>query len=311
MTRADAAGGDVADEPGDAGSERVDRAIPYVETHHHVWELDRFPYPWLRGPGHDPVMGDVRPLQEDWPPARVHADLASVGVAACVHVEADAGVADPVAETAWLESIAATTGRPDALVVFADLGAPDVGRELDRHLATSERVRGVRIREHPAEASAVFHAGLDALASRGLSYELSASPGRLAIAREDLARHPDLEVVLGHAGFPVARDPDHLARWRREIGALAELPRVVCKVSGFATIDHAWTVEPLRPLMLACIDAFGVDRIMFGTDWPVASLYGTYAEAVGAYRTILAEAGFTQAEQTRMLGGTARAVYRL
>ena len=93
--------------------------------------------------------------------------------------------------------------------------------------------------------------------------------------------------------------------------ALAELPHVSCKVSGFATVDHDWSVETLRPLVLSCVDAFGVDRIMFGTDWPVGSLFATYLEQVDAYRRIVAEAGFSRADQQLMLHLNAERIYRI
>ncbi len=292
-------------------SQSVDRTIPFIETHHHVWELGRFPYRWLSGDCDDELLGDYSAICRDWLPASLYREFYGQNVSHCVHVEADSGAADPVDETIWLESVAAAHGRPDALVVMCDLGADGAERELVRHLEASSRVRGVRIREHPASPSAAFRSGYEALGRHDLSYELSASPGRLGSAQDQVRAYPDVQVILGHAGFPIRRDPDYLDLWRREMNAFAELDHVACKVSGFATIDHDWSVESIRPLVLACIDAFGVDRIMFGTDWPVGSLFASYAEQVDAYRRIVAEAGFSRAEQERMLHLNAERLYRL
>ena len=233
-------------------------------------------------------------------------------VGAAVHVEADSRAVDAVEETIWLEGVAREHGAPHAIVVMCDITRSGAEAELERHLEASSRVRGIRLREHPADTSSVaFQAGYRALARHGLSYELSASPGQLLAAR-DLARDvPDVEVMVGHAGSPLGRDDDYLTRWRQEMAALAELDHVACKVSGFASVDHAWTVESLRPLVLYCIEVFGPDRIVFGTDWPVGSLFSTYFEQVDAFRMIIAEAGFSQDEQARMLAGNARRLYRI
>ena len=292
-------------------SASIDRDIPFADTHFHVWELSRFPYRWLSEGGQDELLGDYRAICHDWPPARLFRELYGQNVRRCVHVEADSGAEDPVAETAWLESVAVELGRPDALVVMSDLEGAHAERDLERHLETSPRVRGVRIRKHPAEPSRGFRAGYEALGRLGLSYELNASAGLLGAALDHVRAHPEVQVMVGHAGFPVHRDEDYLAGWRRELRALAELDQVACKVSGFATVDHAWSIETLRPLVLDCIDAFGVERIVFGTDWPVASLFSTYTEQVDAYRWIVAEAGFSQFEQELMLHGNAERLYRM
>jgi predicted TIM-barrel fold metal-dependent hydrolase len=229
-----------------------------------------------------------------------------------IHIEADSRAEDAVEETIWLEGVARTHGTPNAIVVMCDITRGGAEAELERHLEASPRVRGIRLREHPADtSSAAFQAGYRALARHGLSYELSASPGRLLAAR-DLARQaPAVRVLVGHAGSPLGRDDDYLARWRREMAALAELDHVACKVSGFASVDHGWTIESLRPLVLYCIEVFGPDRIVFGTDWPVGSLFSTYVEQVDAFRVIVAEAGFSRDDQARMLAGNARRLYRI
>ncbi len=96
-------------------------------------------------------------------------------------------------------------------------------------------------------------------------------------------------------------------RWRR----CAELPNTVCKISGLGMADHRWTVESIRPWVLACIELFGADRCMFGTNWPVDAVYASYLMTVDAYRTIVADAGFDRDDQARLLSGNARGFYRI
>jgi predicted TIM-barrel fold metal-dependent hydrolase len=227
-------------------------------------------------------------------------------------VEADSGAPDPVDETAWLESMAEPGGYPHALVVMCDIRQPGAERELVRHLEASPRVRGIRIRAHPDDpAGGPFEAGYRALGHHGLSYELNVSPGALGRAADFIGAHPDVQVLIGHAGFPVRRDPEYAATWRSEMAELAAIDHVACKVSGFATVDHQWRVDDLRPWVLDCIELFGTDRIVFGTDWPVASLFATYLETVDAWRRIIAEAGFSRGEQEAMLHGNAERLYAI
>jgi predicted TIM-barrel fold metal-dependent hydrolase len=203
-------------------------------------------------------------------------------------------------------------GFPHALVVFVDLEREDAERQVERHLAASRRVRGVRIRSHPDDPSdALFVAAYRALGRLALSYELNASPGKLLSGRDVAAAMPETQVILGHAGFPVQRDREYFAWWQREMTGLAEADNVACKVSGLGMADNRWTLESFRPYVLHCIDAFGPDRIMFGTNWPVDILFATYLETVDAYRIILADAGFSADEQARMLNRNAERYYRL
>jgi predicted TIM-barrel fold metal-dependent hydrolase len=170
----------------------------------------------------------------------------------------------------------------------------------------------VRIRAHPDDPdSPAFRAALAALEERNLSYELNASPGKLLAGLATARAHPGLQVILGHAGFPTQRDDEYLAWWKSEISALAEAGNVACKVSGLGMVDHDWSVDSIRPWVMHCIEAFGVDRIMFGTNWPVDILYSTYLEQVDAYRIVIAEAGISRADQEKLLYRNAERFYRI
>ena len=173
-------------------------------------------------------------------------------------------------------------------------------------------MRGVRIREHPAGGGdARFLANMRAIAGLGLSFESRAWPGPLADALITARALPELPFVVGSTGMPLERGSDYFRWWRREMAALAELPNTVCKISGLGMADHRWTVESIRPWVLACIELFGADRCMFGTNWPVDAVYASYLMTVDAYRTIVADAGFDRVDQARLLSGNARAFYRI
>jgi len=294
----------------------VDRSIPFIETHHHLWELDRFHYDWLTDPGwpgHNALLGDYKMIRSTiGAPWRFFKEFYGANVIKSVHVEAAYAGPDALEETVWLEEVGREYGFPNALVVFCDIEAYGAEAKLDQHLAASDRVRGVRIRAHPQDGGgAAFKVGYQALAKRNLSYELNASPGVLLSGRDVAASMPDTQVILGHAGFPVQRDDAYFNQWRSEISTLAEVEHVSAKVSGFGMADNRWTIDSIRPWVLHMIEAFGPDRIMFGTNWPVDILYATYLEQTDAYRAIIAEAGFSRAEQEAMLYRNAERLYRI
>ncbi|HET7677907.1 MAG TPA: amidohydrolase family protein [Candidatus Limnocylindrales bacterium] len=293
----------------------VDRSIPFIETHHHLWELSRFRYRWLEEPGtpgHNERLGDYKLIRTDWGPRRFFREFYGQNVIKSVHVEADYGGPDPVEETIWLDGVAREYGMPNALVVYCDLERDDAESELARHAEASALVRGVRIRAHPDDADrAAFRRAYAALGRRGWSYELNASPGRLLSGRDVAAANPEVQVILGHAGFPIQRDDEYFDWWRREISALAEVENVACKISGLGMVDHDWTIESIRPWVLHCIEAFGPDRSMFGTNWPVDILFSTYMQQIDAYRVIIAEAGLSRAEQEQLLYRNAERFYHI
>lgn len=294
----------------------VDRSIPFIETHHHLWELDRFHYDWLTDPGwpgHTALLGDYKMIRSTiGSPTRFFKEFYGANVIKSVHVEAAYAGPDALEETVWLEEVGKEHGFPHALVVFCDIEADGAEAKLDQHLAASDRVRGVRIRAHPDDPdTAAFRNGYAALGKRGLSYELNASPGKLLSGRDVAKANPDIQVILGHAGFPVQRDAEYFGQWKSEMTALGEAENVACKVSGFGMADNSWTIDSIRPWVLHCIDAFGPDRIMFGTNWPVDILYATYLEQTDAYRQILADAGFGRSEQEGMLYRNAERFYRI
>src|SRR5690606_1174231 len=204
-----------------------------VDSHLHLWDLERFGYPWLSDPENAGLRADYLP--DDW-----RADARGVDIAATVHVQAEIDhAADPVAETAWLDSLAEAGGVdsapvPTACVGYADLRAPDLDDVLDRH-QRYPLFRGVRqeawydpdstradLPRHNLLDDPAWVAGLRRLADRGLTFDLLIWPRQLAQAAEIFRDLPQLPVVLEHAGLPVGPDPEHRARWRDGVRRFAD-----------------------------------------------------------------------------------------
>jgi predicted TIM-barrel fold metal-dependent hydrolase len=147
------------------------------------------------------------------------------------------------------------------------------------------------------------------LAERRLVFDLVARPPAAERFRHLLDRHPTLEVVLEHAGWPEGTDAAESATWRRAISTLAENPNVSCKLSGLGMATHSLACDVLRPWVEGVLDVFGTSRLMFGSNFPVEAMYGTFAQLMAGVDAALA--GLGAEEREAVLSGNARRLYRL
>lgn len=296
-------------------------SLPIVDPHMHLWDFTRQHYSWLMDrPLPSNAAGDVEPIAKPYGLPDYLADTDGYDVRGVVHVEAGANPAHALSETTWLQEVADQGRLPMALVAFAALNDPDVETLLAGH-AEHGAVRGIRhiINWHsdPARTysardvigDADWQHGYALLARYGLSFDLQIYPSQMAVAAQLAARHPDIPVILNHAGMPTDQDADGLALWRQGLALLAAQPNVAIKISGLAMIDRQWTVDSLRPFVLHAIDAFGPDRAMFASNFPVDKLYGGFGMHYAAYDAIIAD--FTDAERRAMFAGNAARIYRL
>jgi predicted TIM-barrel fold metal-dependent hydrolase len=288
--------------------------LSFVDTHHHLWDLEAFSYNWLEGdgtPSETAYLGEYGAIRKSYLIDDLLSDYTSCGidVVKSVHVQADFSGPDPVVETAWLQSIADNHGYPHGIVAWSNLGSPDVEEELDRHLE-SPNMRGVRMIEYGfVIGSHEFRRGFHALVARNLSFDLAVDWDRLSDIVELLKGFPEARVIVTHTGDPYERTDAYFQRWKAGMATLAEFPNLVVKISGLGMRDREWTVDSIRPWILETIDIFGVDRCMFGTNWPVDRLYSDLPTLLRAYREVIA--GFTHDEQSRLFRENAERYYSI
>jgi predicted TIM-barrel fold metal-dependent hydrolase len=263
-------------------------------------------------------FGDPTPIQKDYLPSDFIDDHAGASVEASVHVQVGAAPGQEQAETRWLDEQGSRTAFPTAIVAYADVASPDVEAALRAQSAASSRVRGIRqiISRHPAEdgpaegaallARPEFLSGLRQLARLGLSFDLQLTPPLLEQAAEVFGRVAELPVALCHAGSPWDQSPDGLRAWRRGLAAFAALPRSAVKLSGFGMFDPHWTRPSLEPLIDIVLETFGATRTMWGSNFPVDKLYGSYGEVLS---TVMSLVPATHRQDVFNL--TARRFYRL
>jgi L-fuconolactonase len=299
------------------GSAHVTESSPpadasLVDAHHHVWDLSAYQQPWLDLPGHES-------LRRTFAEADLRTEAAAAGLTATVVVQT---VIEP-GETPDLLALAAGSGLIAGVVGWIDLEAAGAGDAIAalRARPDGDWLRGIR---HPVlveadpdwlQRPAVLR-GLAAVAHAGLCYDIVGRPDHLPAAAAAAAAVPDLIFVLDHLGNPDIgpRVDEH---WAHAVRQLAVLPNTVCKLSGILGEpppgDEHVPASPglahLVPYYETVLDAFGPERLMFGSDWPVCTLSASYPAVVGAARALTA--GLAPAERAAVLGGTARRIYQL
>jgi predicted TIM-barrel fold metal-dependent hydrolase len=289
----------------------VSTAEAFIDTHVHFWDHDveGLRWRWLEPEfTHRKVTNTASLDAPRYTVPEFLTETEGAGVAGLVHVQAIDGVADLALETQWLQGMADRYGLPSAIVGSCVVTDPDAPALLSRH-ARFERFAGVRditaAKYLDADEAA---AALDILAAAGRSLEARRHHDAFDVLDEIAARWPDLVVVLSHACLPLERTDAERAAWATAARRLSARPNVVCKISAVAgASDPTWTVASVRPWILTCIETFGPDRCMFGTNWPIDRLFGRYQDVVAAYREVIAD--YTRDERAALLAGTARRTY--
>ena len=285
----------------------------FVDTHLHFWNLDEpdLHYSWLMPDGKDPLLGErleelkgTKYLADDY-----IAETRNANVTKAIHMQAATGTADPVKETQWLQSAADRTGFPQAIVAYANLKDPNVALELERHCQYSN-LRGIRdFSEGDYLVDPDYRRGYALLEAFNLVASLSVTWEKMAKARDLAHTFPGVTVVIDHCGEPSARDDEYFKNWQHAMRTVAEVENVICKVSGLGMADNDWTSDSIRPWVLTCIDIFGPERCIFGTNWPVDKLYSTYDELIDTYTELIAD--FSDDEQTAIFSKNAENLYRI
>ncbi|MDR1634206.1 MAG: amidohydrolase family protein [Bifidobacteriaceae bacterium] len=285
---------------------------PFVDSHVHFWRLDSetLDYDILTRPEAHPIMGDIDGVRVvRFGPKELEACSRFQNVTKVVHVQVAFGATDPVAETVWLEELARDTGVPHGIVGTEDLGAPDVAARLEAH-AAHPLLRGLRAFGDAAELeSAAWRRGYALLAQHRLVFHHVFGVGLFGVARSLAEEFPEVSLCVDQTGLPLRRDDEYFAQWRRGLALVSAAPNTVCKISSLGMVDQRWTVETLRPWVLAAIDCFGPKRVFFGSNFPMDSVASSYPDLVNAFRTIIS--GFSPDDRCAMLADNATRVYRL
>jgi L-fuconolactonase len=277
-----------------------------VDSHQHFWDLAQVEYPWL--------VPDYGPIYRSFGPAELAPQLTAAGIDQTVLVQAANSFEDTEAMLAQAEAydwIGAVVGW----VPLEDAG--QAGLALDR-FSGERHFKGVRHLNHEeADPDWLVRPGvldgLRVLEERGLTFDvISVHPLHLGHVPTLARTCPKLPIVIDHLAKPPIVSGEYDA-WKDDLRAAAEHPNVSAKVSGLNTAAdwEAWTGADLVESIGFALEVFGAERLMFGSDWPVAILAGDYAKVWRETNAALDELGVTEADRAAILGGTATAFYSL
>ncbi len=299
-----------------------DTDLPIVDAHHHFWDLGLGRHPWLAPDARIPFRyGDYSAIKRDFLPADYRAAVAGHRVVASVTMEGEWDEADPVEESRWISRLAEAHGTPTAHVARALLHRPDAGEVLAGH-ARFPIVRGIRHKPtaaaapdtvekgaHGAMSDPAWRRGYGQLARHGLHFELQAPWWHVDELLDLMAAHPETPVVINHAFLPADRSPEGLAGWRAALQRAAAAPGTTIKISGIGLAGRPWSLADNRAVIRDVIEAFGPDRCLFASNFPVDGLCGSFDTIYSGYKA--ATADVPRADRLRLFHDNAVRVYRL
>lgn len=276
--------------------------MPIIDAHHHLWNYTPDEFSWISNGmellRRDYLLDDLKPLMHE------------NGVEGLIAVQAR----QSIEETDWLLELAARNNCLRGIVGWVPLTDPEVGSTLER-LAATEKMCGVRhiLQDEPDDDYMLredFNAGISQLTRYALSYDILIFERHLPQTLKLVDRHPDQVFIVDHLAKPRIRDRI-VSPWRELITELAARPNVCCKISGMATEADwlNWREEDLKPYFDAVLEAFGPDRLMFGSDWPVLLPASDYSRWVTTFRRAIAH--LSEDEQSWVCRQTAAEAYRL
>lgn len=274
-----------------------------IDSHHHLWAINDTDYVWM--------TDDHAVIRRDFLPPDAKAVFAGSGIDGSVVVQAR----QMVEETQWLLELAETHDWMRGVVGWVPL-MEQAGEPWLERFAAHPKLRGVRhvVHDEPDDHFILrpdFNEGVARLARYGLVYDILIFWNHLPQTLEFVDRHPGQPFVVDHIAKPRIRKSEFDDAWASGIRDLARRDHVSCKISGMLTEvrDATWDLDLLRPYFDTVVEAFGHDRILYGSDWPVCLLRAPYADWASVANTLAST--LSPDEQAAFWGGNARRIYGL
>ena len=294
--------------------------IPIVDTHQHLWDLSQVQPPWL--------SGAPKILSQTYGLAEFAKATEGLNVVQAVYMEVDVAPEDQVKEANTLLEICRSGKGPTVAAVISGRPGQESFAPYIRGYAKEKEIKGVRQVLHAETAEKAmclkpqFVASVKLLGELGLSFDLCMRPGELSDGLTLAKQCPGTRFIVDHCGnadpaaflknaSPVDQPVHDPQKWRDDIKALADQDNVICKISGIIARAPKGVpyVDGLAPIVNHCLDSFGPDRVVFGGDWPVCLLGGSYKDWVTTLRQIISSRPV--ADQKKLLHENARKFYGL
>ena len=272
-----------------------------IDSHQHFWNYDATRHDWINE--------EMRAIRKDFLPEQLAPILKENNVDGCVSVQVD----QTTEETDFLLALAKEHSFIQGVVGWVDLRASNLEDTLENY-RDAKALKGFR---HIIQGQAAgfmlqpnLIQGLKKLATRNYTYDLLIYAHQLKEANEFIKQVTELPIVIDHVAKPNIKDSE-MEDWKKEITALAKYPNVYCKISGMATEANweTWTMAGLQPYLDTVVAAFGTERIMFGSDWPVCLVASSYAKWLNGVQKYFNT--FSSTEQELIFADNAIKFYKL
>jgi predicted TIM-barrel fold metal-dependent hydrolase len=283
--------------------------LPVIDTHQHLWDLTKFRLGWL--------TSKDNPLGRSHTPKEYAEATQGLNVVKSVYMEVDVVPEQQQEEADYVVELCKGGKTPMVAAVISGRPASDGFAKYITPYKGHRHVKGVRQVLHVESTppgyclDPKFVKGIQLLGELGLSFDLCVRPAELPDMAKLVDQCPGTRFILDHCGNPRADfTKEQWDKWRKDMAAMAARKNVVCKVSGFIANGYQkgkWKTEDLAPAVNGTVEAFGVDRAMFGGDWPVCTLAATYKEWLTALRELIS--GRPEADQKKILHDNAAKFY--
>ncbi len=304
-----AAAGAVAATAAASPAEGKPAMLPVIDTHQHLWDLAKFRLGWL--------TSKDNPLARSYTPQDYAEATAGLNVVKSVYMEVDVVPEQQQQEADFIVALCESGKTPTCAAVISGRPASDGFAKYITPYKGHKHVKGVRQVLHVESTppgyclDPKFVKGIQLLGDLGLSFDLCIRPAELPDMAKLVDQCPGTRFILDHCGNPRADfTKDQWDRWRKDMADIARRKNVVCKVSGVVANGYQkgkWKPDDLAPAVNGTIEAFGIDRVMFGGDWPVCTVAATYKEWLTALRQLIAAR--PEADQKKLLHDNAAKVY--
>ena len=302
----------------------LDLNFDIIDAHHHLFDLDKVYYPWLRDePEPNFLLGNYESLKHNYSPQDYLVDTGNLNVVKTIHVEAESDHNDPLRETRWLCQLMGTSNIPSAIVAHAWLHMPTCEKILEQQTQFTA-VRGIRSKPITSRSAdtkntvygkpcsmqdANWRNGLKLLRKYNLSWDLRVPYWHLIEAAEVCRLNRDLPIVLEHTGLSWDRSEAGLEEWRKGMSALADCNHVYLKISELGLAGAPWDYIANRQIVREAIELFGFERCMFASNFPVSGLRISYVEQAKAIAHMIKDC--SSSERNALFHDTAKRFYRL
>lgn len=275
-----------------------------IDSHQHFWQLDLpFDYEWLKSDAHQPIC-------RSYLPADLQPHLQACGIDRSVFVQTQHNVE----ENRWVLGLAEENDFIAGVVGWVDLASPECEAQIEEFKDHSKFVGIRHVVQDEANDDFIIQSnvlnGLKSLQKHNVPYDLLFYTKHLKHAATLGKALPDLPMVIDHLSKPKIKD-GVIDGWKADLQAAAQFPNIYCKLSGMVTEADwkNWTPADLKPYVETALEAFGPERCMYGSDWPVCELAATYEQAFGALKEVLGEV--SESEAQLIFGDTAKKFYGL